>query len=137
MNGGIIVQDRIRRFMMGRYGGDDLNRFLLAVAIAILILSAFFRNGIFEIFAFIILAISYYRMLSRNVNQRYIENQKYLTIKNRFLSYFQKFRFKSGQKKMHHIYACPTCKQKIRVPKGKGKICITCPKCHAEFVRKS
>lgn len=131
------MQDKIRRFMMGRYGGDQLNRFLLGVAIAVLLISAFFRNGIFEILAFIILAFSYYRMLSKNINQRYMENQKYLTLKNRFLSYFQRFRYNSAQKKTHHIYICPTCKQKIRVPKGKGKICITCPKCHAEFIRKS
>jgi hypothetical protein len=131
------MQDKMRRFMMGRYGSDDLNRFLLGLGIALLLLSTFFRYGIFEIIAFIILAISYYRMLSRNINQRYVENQKFITIKSRFFSYFQSLRFNSTKKRTHHIYACPTCKQKIRVPKGKGKICITCPKCHAEFIRKS
>ena len=131
------MQDKIRRFMMGRYGLDDLGKFLMWIAIIIMLPSFFFRNRIIEIIPFIILIISYVRVFSKNINQRYNENQRFLAYKSRFLGYFQRANTRRMQKKNYHIYVCPTCKQKIRVPKGKGKICITCPKCKAEFIRRS
>nr|WP_246240615.1 hypothetical protein [Anaerocolumna sedimenticola] len=131
------MQDKIRRFMMGRYGVDDLGKFLMWIAIIIMLPSVFFRNRIIEIIPFIILIICYFRVFSRNINKRYNENQKFLVFKNRFFGYFQRANTRRMQNKNYHIYVCPTCKQKIRVPKGKGKICITCPKCKAEFIRKS
>ena len=137
MEAGFIMQDKIRRFMMGRYGLDDLGKFLMWIAIIIMLPSFFFRNSIIEIIHFIILIISYVRVFSRNINQRYNENQRFLAFKGRFLGYFQGANTRRMEKKNYHIYVCPTCKQKIRVPKGKGKICITCPKCKAEFIRRS
>lgn len=131
------MQDKLRKFMMGRYGVDQLSKFLLGAAVIIMLISTFFRNGLFEILPFLILIVSYFRIFSRNINQRYNENQKFLTLKTRFFGYFANFRSRSRQNKNYHIYVCPTCKQKIRVPKGKGKICITCPKCRAEFIRRS
>ncbi len=131
------MQEKIRRFMMGRYGVDQLGKFLLGVAVIIMLISFFFRNAIIEALPFLILVICYFRIFSRNINQRYLENQKFLTLKNRFFGYFQGAGSRRKQRKNYHIYVCPTCKQKIRVPKGKGKICITCPKCRAEFVRRS
>jgi hypothetical protein len=131
------MQDKIRRFMMGRYGVDQLGKFMLGFAVITMLISVFFRNRIIEILPFLILVLCYFRIFSRNINQRYNENQKFLSVKNRFLGYFQNANSRRMQNKNYHIYVCPTCKQKIRVPKGKGKICITCPKCRAEFVRKS
>lgn len=131
------MQDKIRRFMIGRYGVDQLSKFMLWIAIIAMLISVFFRNGIIELLPFLILTICYFRIFSRNVNQRYNENQKFLTFQNRFFGNFQKFNNRRMRNKKYHVYVCPTCKQKIRVPKGKGKICITCPKCHAEFIRRS
>ncbi len=130
------MQDKIRRFMVGRYGVDQLSKLLLWIAVIIMLISLFFQNGI-EILSFLILIICYFRIFSRNINQRYNENQKFLTWKNRFFGYFGQVKDRRMQNKNYRIYVCPTCKQKIRVPKGKGKICITCPKCRAEFIRKS
>lgn len=131
------MQDKLRRFMMGRYGVDQLGRFLLAAAVILMLISMFFRNIVIEMIPFLILVISYFRIFSRNINQRYNENQKFLAWKARFFGYFRNAGSRRMKNKNYHIYACPTCKQKIRVPKGKGKICITCPKCKAEFIRKS
>lgn len=129
--------NRFRNFMMGRYGVDQLNKFLLGLGLIIMIISMFFPNIITYNLALILIIICYLRMFSRNHTKRYKENNIYLEYKNRFFSIFKKLKYNSEQRRKYHIYKCPTCSQKIRIPKGKGKICITCPKCHAEFIRRS
>lgn len=131
------MKEKFRQFMIGRYGMDQLGQFLIWTGIIVMLLSTFVRSSILSSISFLILIICYVRMFSRNINKRYNENQKFIFQKDRFLSLFKNLKGQGEQHKKYHIYRCPTCKQKIRVPKGKGKICITCPKCHAEFIRKS
>ena len=119
----------MRRFMMGRYGTDKLNIAILCVGMVACILSMLIR------FAPVTLAltlISYgfmgwaiFRSLSRNTYKRYQENRKYLT-------FLQKVKDRE-----HRYYDCPRCRQQVRVPRGKGKIAITCPKCKEKFIRKT
>lgn len=123
--------------MMGRYGSDQLGQFIVGVSIATMVLSLIFRGPVLQILVVLLLTLSYFRMLSKDISKRYAENQKFLTIKGRFFGYFKNWKARNQQRKTYHIYSCPTCKQKIRIPKGKGKICITCPKCKAEFIKKS
>jgi DNA-directed RNA polymerase subunit RPC12/RpoP len=123
--------------MMGRYGVDGFNRFLLILSFAAMFISGFLGGGILYLSAVLILIYTYYRMLSRNINKRYSENMVYLKVKNRFLGFFIRGRNTVNQRRNYHIYKCPGCGQKIRIPKGKGKISITCPKCRAEFIKKS
>lgn len=131
------MKDRLNRFMRGRYGTDELSRFLLALFIACVIINAFTRTNLFYAVSLGILVVCYYRMFSRNHAARYAENQKYLSIKDRVLSKLGLTARQREQRKKYHIYHCPSCKQKIRIPRGKGKICITCPKCGREFTKKS
>ena len=76
-------------------------------------------------------------MISRQIAKRAAENQKYLAFEWKVRSKVQKKKKEMQQRKTHRIYACPSCKQKIRVPKGRGKIAIRCQKCGTEFVKKS
>lgn len=132
------LKEKFRQFMTGRYGTDQLNRFLLAATLVLLVLSMFFRrNFLLNFLVMALLVICYVRMLSRNYRKRYDENVKYMTYRDKFLSFFRREKSYMEQRKTHHIYKCPTCKQKIRVPKGKGKICVTCPKCKTEFIKYS
>ncbi len=131
------MKDKLRQFMIGRYGVDQLGKFIMWVGLGLLILSMFIRVPFLSTLPFFILILCYVRMFSRNISKRYGENQKYLSYVNRIKNYFAHGKDRRMQKKNYHIYPCPTCKQKIRVPKGKGKICITCPKCHAEFIKRS
>ena len=80
---------------------------------------------------------AYIRIFSRNIQQRYAENQKFLQMTSKFRFRFNKEKDLMKQRKTHHIYSCPGCGQKIRIPKGKGKIEIECPKCHTKFVKRS
>ena len=79
----------------------------------------------------------YFRMFSKDHQKRYQENVKFLETKNKFLKKVRSEKAIMKQRKTHHIYKCPTCRQKIRIPKGKGRICITCPKCKTEFTKTS
>lgn len=123
--------------MMGRYGADDYSKFLLGLSVALMVLNLFLRIPFLNIAIFAVLVYVYVRMFSKNIQKRYAENMKYLDLKGRFFGYFQKEKRMAQDRKTNHIYKCPNCKQKIRVPRGKGKICITCPKCKTEFTKKS
>ena len=120
---------KLQRFMAGRYGTDRLNMAILGVGLAACLISSFFRNALVNLilttlsYGLMIWAIT--RCLSRNVYKRYQENRK-------FLQFFD--RLKDRQ---HRYYDCPKCRQVVRVPRGKGKIAITCPKCREKFIRKT
>lgn len=124
----------LRRFMYGRYGVDQLNMFLLVAAVALniisLILSRF--GALCAVIGMLVNLASYgilvwylFRFLSRNLEKRMLENRRYLTWKSRVTD------------RSNRYYRCPNCKQTVRVPRGRGKICIKCPKCSEKFIRKS
>lgn len=139
------MRQKFMRFMQGRYGADEFSRFLSISVIVLWLLSVFInipaRNSI--IFAtissvittivWICIILMIYRMFSKNIQKRYQENQKFLLYKRRFLQYVNR----AKTDKYHRIFSCPNCKQKIRVPKNKGKIAIRCPKCGIEFIKRT
>ena len=135
------LREMLAKFMYGRYGTDRLNMFLLIVLIVCAGLNLFVRNGYFSIvmssWETLLIVLIYYRMFSRNIQKRYAENQKYLSLENKVKRFFGRTEYIQEQRKDFHIYTCPQCRQKIRIPKGKGKISVRCPKCGAEFVKKS
>lgn len=124
-------------FMQGRYGVDSLNKLLLAVAIITMILSTFVQNQIFYWVSIIFLFLAYFRMFSRNIPARYRENQFLLKYTQGIRSFFNQKKRELTLRKTHHIYTCPNCKQKIKVPKGKGMIEIRCQKCGNRFQKRS
>lgn len=130
------MKEKIQRFMLGRYGFDELGKVLVICSAVIMGLSIF-TGRVSYMLAIVVLIFSYYRMLSKNHQKRYEENCKYLKYKNTVYTFFNKQKYKMNQRKIYHMYICPSCKQKIRIPKGKGKITITCPKCNTEFKKKS
>ena len=129
------MKERLQRFMYGRYGVDALGKFIIGAALVICVLNLFIHSFIFSILIWALLIYSYYRMFSKNVQKRYNENVKFLNFKTRIVGKFKKEQSYMKQRKTHHIYKCPTCKQKIRIPNGKGRICITCPKCKTQFTK--
>ena len=129
--------------MQGRYGVDDFSRFIMGVALTLIILTmvvTMFNRNVGSILDFLgsaAIVYAYFRIFSRNIQQRYAENQKYLQVTSKFRLRFNKEKNLMKQIKTHHIYSCPGCGQKIRIPRGKGKIEIECPKCHTKFVKRS
>lgn len=135
------MKEKIGRFMAGRYGNDKLNQFMMAVFLGCAVLNLFVRNAyastVLNSWECLLILLVYIRMFSRNISKRYAENQKYLALENRLRRFFGQKRYLMQQRKEYHIYKCPGCKQKIRIPKGKGKISIRCPKCGEEFIKNS
>lgn len=131
------MNEKLRNFMMGRYGIDSFSKFLMGIALVLCILDIFVNSIFVNSWFIVIIVYVYYRMFSRNYNKRYQENMKFLQIKNKVVAKFNSEKSIMKQRKTHHIYKCPTCSQKIRIPKGKGRICITCPKCKTEFTKTS
>lgn len=131
------MKERMQRFMAGRYGNDQLNQFIFIVAIISIVLEIITRQSLFYTLTLVLLILAYVRVFSRNINKRYEENMKFLQKKDAILNKFRKQKYYAAQRRNFHIYTCPQCKQKIRIPKGKGKISITCPKCRTSFIKKS
>lgn len=126
--------------MVGRYGNDRLNLFLLAVDAVLLILGAVFGGGaghVLMTLAVALLAVIYYRMLSRNAIRRQDENSKYLRLRYRVLGKYRCIRERWVQRKDYKFFTCPSCKAALRVPRGQGSINIVCRKCGNSFKGKT
>ena len=131
------MREKLQRFMIGRYGIDTYGRFLLGTVMVLWVINLLTNSKLVYSWALLLMIYEYYRMFSRNTTKRYQENVKFIQIKNKVVSKFKSEKSQLKQRKTHHIYRCPTCKQKIRIPRGKGRICITCPKCKTEFTKVS
>lgn len=130
------MKEKFYRFMQGRYGNDPLNRFLMIVSLISMLLSIVWRPQ-FYVIAVAFLGLAYYRMFSRKVYTRAMENQRYLDVRDKVLGRLNKEKNLLMQRKNYHIYKCPGCGQKVRVPRGKGKIQVHCPKCGEDFIKRS
>ena len=131
------MREKFYRFMQGRYGVDQLYRFIFFLALVLMIINTFLRNPMLNLVIYALLILDIFRMLSKNHSARYAENQKYLQLTAKIRYWLDQQKKLWQERKYHHIYTCPKCKQKIRIPKGKGKIMVHCPKCHFEFQKRS
>lgn len=119
----------LRNFMVGRYGTDKLNMVILMAGLAVCLVSPFIHsvkvNLLLTAISYALMFWAVFRSFSRNTYKRYQENRK-------FLQFFDRLKDRE-----HRYYDCPKCRQVVRVPRGKGKIAITCPKCRERFVKKT
>ena len=128
---------KFTRFMQGRNGVDQLSQFLNIVVIVLFVLSLFIKWKPIYWLAIALLVYMYFRIFSRNIPKRSVENQKFCNMRYDFAIKKNNWKKEWEQRKIYSFFRCPMCHQKVRVPKGRGKICITCPKCRQEFVRRS
>lgn len=117
------------RLMAGRYGHDKLNAAMLWTGIVIVAVALFVPHPLIDLMlhmaAYTLMGISLFRMFSRNTYKRYRENQKFLMLVSQL------------KDRDHRYYQCPRCRQPVRVPRGKGKIAISCPKCQEKFIKRT
>lgn len=125
-----------QRFMSGRYGFDQLNGFLCILSLILVVLGAWLSGFLYWL-GLALLLWCYYRIFSRNIQKRYAENTKYLSLQNQAKDWLARQKLRFDQRKVYRYFKCPHCKQSIRVPRGRGRISITCPKCGTSFIKKS
>ena len=136
--------ERFRRSMVGRYGVDALGR-ALSIGGCVLLLVSLFTGGVgngalsslFTLAAGAAILWCYIRVLSRNYSKRAAENQKYLNLRSKVTGWFSLHRDCLRQRKEYAFFRCPSCRQMVRVPRGKGKIRITCRRCGFAFEKKT
>ncbi|MCC5910100.1 MAG: hypothetical protein JJT76_06650 [Clostridiaceae bacterium] len=129
--------DWLRRFMVGRYGGDQLSIFLLVLSIVLTLISRIAGVSILMTISYIPLFVAVYRMLSKDLQKRSMENYRFAIFVSPIYAKFKNIQSHIKGLKTHKYYKCTTCKTMLRVPKGKGKIVITCPQCKDRFTRKT
>lgn len=126
-----------QRFMAGRYGGDQLSMALLILSLILTMMANLSGVAFLGFAGYIPLGIAIYRILSRDISRRSMENYKFAMLMSPVYSWFIKTMRRLRDIKTHRYFKCPDCKAQLRVPKGKGKILITCPKCKKEFLKKT
>ena len=126
---GMNFVNSIQRMMMGRCGHDRLNVALLVVGLIMTVVSMFVRVKLVvlvtTLLSYVFLILALIRCFSRNTYKRYNENRRFLLLIDRI------------KDRSHRYYGCPKCRQTVRVPRGKVKIAITCPKCREKFIKKT
>ena len=131
------MKQKIARFMYGRYGVDQLSRSMMVLVIVLVVLGIFFKTRLIDWASTILLILVYFRMFSRNINKRYQENMKYMVVHNKMMAKYNGWKDAFACRKTHKVFACPSCGQKVRVPRGKGKVKVHCPKCNTSFIKNS
>jgi len=137
--------DRLRAYMSGRYGRDQLNTFLLITAFVLMIVNLFVRFRLLGWLVLVLLVLVYFRMFSRNYTRRAAENQRFLDIKEGLFGWITgkrtgslfsgiKRKKQQMQDRDHAYFKCPRCRKTLRVPKGRGRIQIHCPQCGTDFI---
>ena len=117
-----------RHFMTGRYGTDKLNSVILTTGLIVCLVGVFVGgafSGLFTIISYSLMFWALFRTFSRNTYKRYQENRKFMMFLDRV------------KDREHRYFSCPKCEQTVRVPRGKGKVAITCPRCKERFIKKS
>lgn len=129
--------NQLRRFMYGRYGFDQYTRALIFISFFISLLSIVVRFLPLTILSYILLIYAIFRTASKNISKRSQENLIYFKLSGAVKNKFKNLKLTLIGTKTHKYYKCSRCSQIIRVPRGKGKICITCPKCRTEFTKRT
>ena len=123
----------LQRFMLGRYGPDQLSLAMLILAFIVGLVPMLWA----KIVTLALAVIVFYRMFSKNIAKRRRENDWFLKVWSPVKTFFVRLFKGRPDKATHKHFKCPKCAQELRVPKGKGKVTITCPKCGEKFTRKT
>ena len=125
-----------QRLMYGRYGTDHLNLALLVGYFVLSFLAHLLRSSVLDLLALAALVWGLYRMFSRQMEQRRVENDKFLSLVRPLIQKYNVSKQRRNDKE-HCYFKCPSCGQQLRVPRGKGKISITCRSCGVSFEKKT
>lgn len=131
------MSEKIKEFFRGRYGLDQLGRFMQILAIVFLVIKLMTKNGVFDYLALALMIYVIYRVMSKDFAKRSAENANYLNLKNTIFKKVSWTYLTIFGKDGYKFFACKNCGQELKVPKKKGKIKISCPSCKEEIVTRT
>lgn len=131
------IGEGLRRFAQGRYGQDELSFFLNILALALVVLAWVPGMSFTVVPAMALLIWALFRCYSRNIPARQAEREAYLRLRGKFTGFFVLQKQKWIDRKEFRYFRCKQCGAVLRVPKGKGKVKVTCPKCHSQTTTKT
>ena len=132
-----MIMQKLREFMYGRNGTDQLSFALVIGGFAFYVLYVLFLFRPLYLLSLILYGISLFRTLSKNIPARRKENQKFLQFWWKIKYKWNLFRADLEERKTYKHFKCPSCGQKIRIPRDRGKVEIRCPKCSNRFIKKA
>ncbi|WP_077532953.1 zinc ribbon domain-containing protein [Massiliimalia massiliensis] len=127
----------LRNFMVGRYGADQLTLALLIFSFLLSFVLMWVPVPFLSMISYLPLGYGIFRMFSRNILKRGEENARFLAVWSRVAGWFRRTKQHWADRKVYRFTRCPNCRQKIRLPKGRGKLRVTCPKCRRQFEKKT
>ncbi len=128
---------RLQESLQNRNGMDKLAQYMLGAGIVLIILEFIFNNIIIAVLAIACLAYAIYRCYSKNVSARALENARFESWIRKPKAAISQARNRWANRSTTKYFKCSNCKQSLSVPKGKGTLRVTCPKCHAQTTIKS
>ena len=123
--------------MTGRYGPDQLGITMTVTSLVIYLLYGILSFTPLMFVSYVLLLLAVFRMMSRNIQRRRAENDRFIRHWWPVKTKINRFKTELSQRKTHKFFKCPSCRNNLRVPKGKGTLQITCPKCGERFIKKS
>lgn len=127
----------LNKFMAGRYGGDQLSTVLILLSLFLTLSGRLYNVPLLSYIGYIPLGVSIFRMFSKDISKRRMENYKFAIFMSPVYSWFKRIESRFKDRKTHRYLKCPNCKSKLRLPKGKGKLMVTCPKCKEKFEKRT
>lgn len=131
------IKDGFRSFMTGRYGGDQLTRVQVWTGLILYLIAIFTGIGLLSYLGLALYIWAFFRMFSRNVEKRAMENQRYLQAVSKARTSASQARNRFKNRKEYKYFRCPKCKSYLKLPRNVGEVTVTCGKCRNQFRKKA
>lgn len=135
------LKEKLQHFMIGRYGYDQLSQCILWVILALVVVNLLVRASaasmVLSIAETALFVVLYFRIFSKNGGKRFQENQRFLALRFYAAERWKKISFRFSRNREYRFFKCPGCSQRIRIPRGHGKVSIHCPRCGNDFIKKT
>ena len=138
-----MFREDMRYVMSRRCGLDELNNFIMLIGFIFVLIALFTHKWVFVLIGAVLVALCYMRVFSTKLDKRRAENDFYMRYMGKVVEFTEyiklvvRMKIRSVKDKEYVYFVCGTCKQVIRVPKGKNKISIRCPKCSSTFIKRT
>lgn len=127
----------IMRFMQGRNGLDNLSYTAMWTGLILMLADSFIGTGVLRLVGTALYGYAIFRMLSRNVAKRQVENEGFVSFFENLKKKIKQFFLRLKGSKEYKYFRCPACKNRLRLRRGCGEKHVTCPVCKHQFNQKA